>query len=133
MPRTPGELIAYNTLTGSKERLRTLRPGRINLFVCGPTVYDYPHLGHAKTYTQFDLIVRYLRHKGYEVFYLQNITDIDDKIIQRAIERGVEWNELAREFESIYIDDMTALGNTSVNHYARAVKSEGLSYGREIA
>jgi cysteinyl-tRNA synthetase len=114
------ELVVYNTLTGSKERLRTLRPGRINLFVCGPTVYDYPHLGHAKTYTQFDLIVRYLRHKGYEVFYLQNVTDVDDKIIRRAGERGVEWNELAREFETIYIDDMTALGNTSVNQYARA-------------
>jgi cysteinyl-tRNA synthetase len=120
MSRMPGELIVYNTLTGSKERLRTLRPGKINLFVCGPTVYDYPHLGHAKTYTQFDFIVRYLRHKGYDVFYLQNVTDIDDKIIRRAGERGVGWNELARAFESIYIEDMTALGNASVSQYARA-------------
>ena len=115
-----GELSVYNTLTGVKERLRTLRPGKIDLFVCGPTVYDYPHLGHAKTYTQFDFIVRYLRHKGYEVFYLQNITDIDDKIIRRAGERGVGWDELAREFESIYLEDMAALGNTSVSRYARA-------------
>jgi cysteinyl-tRNA synthetase len=120
MPRTPGELTVYNTLTGSKESLRTLRPGKVNLFVCGPTVYDYPHLGHAKTYTQFDLIVRYLRHKGYDVFYLQNVTDIDDKIIRRAGERGVGWDELAREFESIYMEDMAALGNTAVSRYARA-------------
>ena len=120
MSRVTGEIIAYNTLTGSKERLKTLSPGKVNIFVCGPTVYDYPHLGHAKTYTQFDFIVRYLRHKGYEVFYLQNVTDVDDKIIRRANERGVGWDELAREFESIYMEDMAALGNTSVSHYARA-------------
>jgi len=120
MPTMPGELLVYNTLTGTKEALNTLRAGNINLFVCGPTVYDYPHLGHAKTYTQFDLIVRYLRRKGYEVFYLQNITDIDDKIIQRAGERGVRWDELAREFEAVYLEDMESLGNTSVSAYARA-------------
>ena len=115
-----GEIRVYNTLTSKKESLETLQSGKINFFVCGPTVYDYPHLGHAKTYTQFDFMVRYLRWKGYDVFYLQNITDIDDKIIQRASERGCNWDELAREFEAIYIEDMAALGNTSVTKYARA-------------
>ncbi|PIX67883.1 cysteine--tRNA ligase [Candidatus Shapirobacteria bacterium CG_4_8_14_3_um_filter_35_11] len=92
----------------------------VNLFVCGPTVYDYPHLGHAKTYIQFDFVVRYLRWRGYDVTYLQNITDIDDKIINRANENGFKWNELSRKFEEIYIEDMKSLGNTSVNKYARA-------------
>ena len=114
------ELNVFNTLTGKKERFQPLQESKINFFVCGPTVYDYPHLGHAKTYTQFDFIVRYLRSLGYDVFYLQNITDIDDKIIQRSRERGQEWDQLAREFEAIYIEDMTALGNTSVTRYARA-------------
>lgn len=114
------ELNIFNTLTGRKECFQPLQSGKVNLFVCGPTVYDYPHLGHAKTYTQFDFIVRYLRSLGHDVFYLQNITDIDDKIILRARERGQEWDQLAREFEAIYIDDMAALGNTSVTRYARA-------------
>lgn len=114
------ELNVFNTLSGKKERFQPLQEGKINFFVCGPTVYDHPHLGHAKTYTQFDFIVRYLRSLGYDVFYLQNITDIDDKIIQRSRERGQEWDQLAREFEAIYIEDMTALGNTSVTRYARA-------------
>jgi len=110
----------YNTLTKSIEDLIPRVENKINLFVCGPTVYDFPHLGHAKTYTQFDFIARYLRWRGYEVFYLQNITDIDDKIIQRASERGISWEELAREFEKIFIEDMKSLHNTSVDHFARA-------------
>jgi cysteinyl-tRNA synthetase len=116
----PREIKIYNTLTNKKESLQPLRDDKINFFVCGPTVYDYPHLGHAKTYTQFDFIVRYLRHKGYNVSYLQNITDVDDKIIQRANERGINWEQLARQFETVYTEDMTALGNTSVTRYARA-------------
>ncbi|PJA39124.1 cysteine--tRNA ligase, partial [candidate division WWE3 bacterium CG_4_9_14_3_um_filter_41_6] len=70
----------FNTLTKQKEEFVPIDENKVNLFVCGPTVYDYPHLGHAKTYTQFDFIAKYLRYKGYDVFYLQNITDLDDKI-----------------------------------------------------
>src|SRR3989344_5093897 len=77
-------LKVYSTLSRKKEIFKPIKKDKVNLFVCGPTVYDYAHLGHAKTYTQFDMIVKYLRHKGYKVFYLQNITDIDDKIIKRA-------------------------------------------------
>jgi len=117
-----GEIKIYNTLTKTKQDLHPLSDNRINFFVCGPTVYDYPHLGHAKTYTQFDFIVRYLRFKGYDVFYLQNITDVDDKIIQRAQQRGVSWDHLAREFEAIYLEDMKALDNVSVTQYARATE-----------
>jgi cysteinyl-tRNA synthetase len=110
----------HSTLGQSRQSFIPIRDNFVRVFVCGPTVYDYPHLGHAKTYTQFDFIVRTLRWLGYDVFYLQNITDIDDKIIARAAKRGISWKALADEFEQIYLDDMRALHNTAVNKYARA-------------
>ena len=78
------------------------------------------HLGHAKTYVQFDVIVKYLRSKGLKVFYLQNITDIDDKIIKRAEEEKTDWKTVARKFEKAYLEDMKRMGVDSVNKYARA-------------
>jgi cysteinyl-tRNA synthetase len=113
-------IVVWNTLNRRKEPLQPLQPPRLQLFVCGPTVYDAAHLGHAKTYTQFDLIARYLRWRGHEVTYLQNITDIDDKIIARAAERGISTDELAREQEALFLADMEALGNDSVDEFARA-------------
>jgi cysteinyl-tRNA synthetase len=113
-------LKVYNTLSRKKEIFKPIDKNRVNMFVCGPTVYDYSHLGHAKTYVQFDIIVRYLRYRGFVVFYLQNITDIDDKIIQRAKELKVTPKELAQQFENEYYKDMNALGITSVDKYARA-------------
>ncbi len=110
----------YNTLTRGKEIFTPINNNKVNFFVCGPTVYDYPHLGHGKTYTQFDVLVRALRYLRYEVFYLQNITDIDDKIINRAKEKNISSKELSEKFEKIYLEDMASLGNTSVNKYARA-------------
>lgn len=112
----------YNTMTRSKEALKPLKGNRVKLFVCGPTVYDYSHIGHARTYISFDVIVRYLKHQGCSVFYLQNITDIDDKIINRAAETGEDPLDLAREFEAKYLEDMETLGVTSVNLYARATE-----------
>jgi cysteinyl-tRNA synthetase len=95
--------------------------GQVGLFVCGPTVYDLPHLGHAKTFTQFDFIVRLLRARGFAVTYVQNITDVDDNIIRRARELGIiDASELARRYERAYLDDMRALRNDSVDVYARA-------------
>ncbi len=110
----------FNTLTRKKELLKPLNGNNINLFVCGPTVYDFSHIGHAKTYVQFDVIVRYLRYKGFEVFYLQNITDIDDKIIKRGNEQGKNPMTIARKFEKEYLSDMKELGITSIDKYARA-------------
>ena len=98
----------------------TIHPDRVALFVCGPTVYDYSHLGHARTYVVFDVLVKYLRWTGKEVFYLQNITDVDDKIINRAKEEGVSQTELARKFETEYLRDMQSLGIDAVSYYARA-------------
>ena len=113
-------VVLYNTLTRRKEPLEPIEPPRVRLFVCGPTVYDLSHLGHAKTYTQFDLVARHLRLRGYDVFYVQNVTDIDDRIIDRANERGVDANEMASEFTGYYLEDMAALGNTSVDEHAAA-------------
>jgi cysteinyl-tRNA synthetase len=114
-------LQLYNTRTRAKQTFVPADPsGQVGLFVCGPTVYDLPHLGHAKTYTQFDFLVRLLRARGFAVTYVQNITDVDDKIIRRARELGIHPSELARRYERAYLDDMWALRNDSVDVYARA-------------
>jgi len=113
-------LIVYNTLSGKKEVFVPLEKQKINFFVCGPTVYDYMHIGHAKTYIQFDVIVKYLKYAGYDVFYLQNITNIDDKIIKRSKEENIAPLELAERFEKYYHQDEKKLGITAVNKYARA-------------
>jgi len=115
-------LKVYNTLTQKKESFRPRKGRKVNLFVCGPTVYDYSHIGHARTYIIFDVIVRYLKEKGYDVFYLQNITDIDDKIINRAAERKTTPQKLARNFEKEYLKDMKSLKVDSVDKYARATE-----------
>jgi cysteinyl-tRNA synthetase len=112
----------YNTMTRKKEELKPMNKNRIKMFVCGPTVYDESHIGHGRTYIAFDVIARYLKYKGYSVFYLENITDIDDKIIKRASELGVEPLELAKKYESLYFKDMELLGVTNVNYYARAME-----------
>jgi cysteinyl-tRNA synthetase len=114
------DIFLTNTLSRKKEKFEPIGDKKVNLFVCGPTVYDYPHIGNAKTYTQFDFIVRYLRYVGFDVFYLQNITDIDDKVLNRAKELNVPWKELTKKYEKIYVSDMKKLGNTSVSKYARA-------------
>lgn len=102
------------------EEFRPIDGKKVKMFVCGPTVYDFTHIGNAKTYTQFDFIARYLRFRGYEVFYLQNITDIDDKIIKRAQEQKVSWKAVAEEFEKKYLEDMAGFHNTSISKYAKA-------------
>ncbi|HEX3013357.1 MAG TPA: cysteine--tRNA ligase [Methanobacterium sp.] len=112
----------YNTMTRKKEELKPINENRIKMFVCGPTVYDKSHIGHGRTYIAFDVIARYLKYKGYSVFYLQNITDIDDKIIKRADELGVEPLNLAKKFEELYFQDMELLSVTNVNYYARAME-----------
>jgi cysteinyl-tRNA synthetase len=87
-------LQMYNTLTRQKETFTPIQPGKVGMYVCGITVYDLCHMGHARTYLSFDLMVRYLRHIGFEVNYVRNITDVDDKIIQRANENGESFNQL---------------------------------------
>nr|MBI4157055.1 cysteine--tRNA ligase [Candidatus Woesearchaeota archaeon] len=110
----------YNTLTRKKELLKPRKGNKVDMFICGPTVYNYSHLGHAKTYLQFDIIVKYLRYRKYKVFYLQNITDIDDKIIKKALDENINTEKIARKYETEYYKDMKVLGINSVNKYARA-------------
>jgi cysteinyl-tRNA synthetase len=112
----------YNTMTRKKEIFEPRNENRVKLFVCGPTVYDNSHIGHARTYISFDVIARYLKYRGFSVFYMQNITDVDDKILKRAEETGRDPLELAREFELKYLEDMKTLGVENVNFYARATE-----------
>ena len=108
-------LNLYDSATRSVrpfEPLEPLEPPRLRLFVCGPTVYARAHLGHAKTYTQFDLVVRLLRHRGHVVTYAQNITDVDDKIIERAGREGVRPQVLAHRYELAYLKDMSDVATT---------------------
>lgn len=100
----------YNTLTRKKEELRPLEEGHVKLYVCGITSYDYCHIGHARSALIFDMVVRYLRYRGYRVTFVRNFTDIDDKIISRAIEQGVDARELAQRFIDEFYTDMDQLG-----------------------
>ena len=100
----------YNTLTRQKEEFRPIVEGKVGMYVCGMTVYDLCHLGHARVLTAFDVIARYLRHKGYDVNYVRNITDIDDKIISRANENGEAFDVLTERFINEMHVDAKALG-----------------------
>ena len=112
----------YNTMTRRKEIFKPIEGNKIKMFVCGPTVYNHSHIGHARTYISFDVIARYLKYSGFTVFYLQNITDLDDKILKRAHELGSSPLELARRYEEKYLQDMKVLGVENVNLYARATE-----------
>lgn len=103
-------LEIYNTLTRQKERFTPIDPPRVRLYVCGMTVYDYCHLGHARVLVAFDTVVRYLRFLGYVVTYVRNITDIDDKIIRRARENGESIQALTQRFIDAMHEDERALG-----------------------
>lgn len=103
-------LRLYNTLSGGKEEFVPLRPGHVGMYVCGVTVYDYCHVGHARANIVFDVIYRYLRFAGFDVTYVRNYTDVDDKIITRANERGIDSTLLAEEFIRAFDEDMAALG-----------------------
>lgn len=117
-------MYIYNTLSQKKEDLDQILNGKkaIRMFVCGPTVYDYVQLGNARTFASFDIIARYLRSIGYKLFYLQNITDIDDKIIRRAQEQKIKPEHLAAKYAATYLTDMRQLGVRSISRYAPATK-----------
>jgi cysteinyl-tRNA synthetase len=103
-------LRIHNSLTGKKEAFVPMEPGRVRMYVCGMTIYDYCHLGHARVMVVFDVVVRYLRSRGYDVTYVRNITDIDDKIIKRAAENGESITDLTTRFTRIMHEDSEALG-----------------------
>jgi cysteinyl-tRNA synthetase len=113
-------LEIYNTLSRRKEPFRPIEPGRARMYVCGMTVYDYCHLGHARVMVVFDMVQRWLRASGYALTYVRNITDIDDKIIRRAVENGETIGELTDRFIRFMDEDAAALGVQKPDHEPRA-------------
>lgn len=110
-------LKIYNVLSRQKETFRPIEEGRVSMYVCGPTVYDFPHIGHAKTYVGFDVVVRYLRYLGYDVLYVQNITDVghlldsgEDRILRKARQANSRPMAIVEKYAKIYFDNMDALG-----------------------
>lgn len=102
-------LKIYNTLTRQKEEFKPIVEGQIGMYVCGVTIYDYCHIGHGRTFVAFDTVVRYLRHRGYNVKFVRNITDVDDKIIKRAAENGESCDQLTQRFTKAMHNDFAAL------------------------
>jgi cysteinyl-tRNA synthetase len=100
----------YNTLTGKKEEFVPVTPGRLTMYACGVTVYDFSHIGHARGAVAFDVIQRYFRRRGFQVTYVRNFTDVDDKIINRAKQEGITAAEVARKYIDAYQEDMKRLG-----------------------
>ena len=112
----------YNTLTRDKQEFVPLTPGKASMYVCGMTVYDYCHIGHARVMVVFDMAQRWLRASGYEVTYVRNITDIDDKIIKRAVENGETISQLTNRFIGFMDEDAAALGVQKPDHEPRATQ-----------
>jgi len=104
-------IVLHDTLSGQKRELVPVEPGKIRFYACGPTVYDFSHVGHARSYVVWDVVVRHLRARGYAVKYVRNFTDVDDKIIKRAGESGEDPVAMAARFARAYDEDMDALGN----------------------
>ena len=115
----------YNTQTRRKEEFKPIEPGKVRIYCCGPTVYNYFHIGNARPFIVFDTLRRYLEHKGYEVKYVQNFTDIDDKMIRRANEEGITVKELGDRFIAEYFKDAQALGIRPATVHPRATEHIG--------
>jgi len=116
-------LRVYNTLTREKEPFQTVQPGKVGMYLCGPTVYKPAHIGHMVGPVIFDTVKRYLTYVGYEVTYVVNITDVDDKLINRAGEENTSVEELARQMTQDYLDNLEALGVTTVDHFPHATEN----------
>jgi cysteinyl-tRNA synthetase len=112
----------HNSLSGQKEELKPITPGQLRMYVCGLTVYDFVHVGHARMLLVFDVISRYLRHRGYQLTYVRNITDIDDKIIQRAAANKEPIGALTERFIAAMQEDCAQLAILPPDHEPRATQ-----------
>ncbi|MGH8273515.1 MAG: cysteine--tRNA ligase [Gammaproteobacteria bacterium] len=117
------DLHIHNSLTRRKERFEPITPGKVGIYVCGVTVYDDAHLGHARMLVVFDMVVRYLRARDFQVTYVRNITDVDDKIIRRARENGVDWQALVEHYVARVGEDERALGLLRPDFEPRATRN----------
>jgi len=113
----------YNTLTRQKEPLVPREAGKISIYACGPTPYDYPHLGNARSAVAFDIVRRYLEYSGFNVTYVNNITDVEDKIIKRSNEQGIAWQALVDRFITIFFEEMDSLNVKRASVYPRATEN----------
>ncbi len=112
----------YNTLTKKKEEFVPVNPPNVGIYVCGPTVYDYFHIGNARSFVMADIIQRYLRYKGYKVKFVMNLTDVDDKIIKKANEEGVDAKEIAERFSEAFFEDIEKLKVRRADVYPKATE-----------
>ena len=113
----------YNTLKREKEEFVPIEPGKVKMYSCGPTVYNYFHIGNARPFIIFDTMRRYLEYSGYEVDFVQNFTDIDDKMIKNANEQGITVKELAERYIGEYFKDAEALGIKKATVHPRATEN----------
>ena len=113
----------YNTLTRQKEEFVPITPGEVKMYSCGPTVYNYFHVGNARPFIIFDLLRRYFEYRGYKVEFVQNFTDIDDKVINKANEEGVDFNTIAERYIKEYFVDAQGLGVKKATVHPRATET----------
>jgi cysteinyl-tRNA synthetase len=110
----------HNTLTGKIEEFKPINDGEVTMYVCGPTVYNYFHIGNARIFVVFDVIRKYLQYRGYKVTFVQNITDIEDKIINKAKQEGVTWQEIVAQYTDAYFQDTARMGVSRADFSPRA-------------
>lgn len=113
----------YNTLTKTKETFQTVEPGKVGMYLCGPTVYAEAHIGHMVGPVIFDTIKRYLQYSGYEVTWVVNITDVDDKLINKSREKGISMFQLATQMTADYLANLQSLGVDQIDHMPRATEN----------
>src|SRR5690625_4071631 len=116
-------ITIYNTLTKEKETFKPLVEKEVKMYVCGPTVYNYIHVGNARPAIVFDTVRRYFEYRGYDVKYVLNFTDVDDKIIHAANEAGENVNDLANRFIDAYLEDVKALGVKEATYHPRVTET----------
>ena len=112
----------FNTMSMQKEEFVPIEPGKVRMYACGPTVYNYIHVGNARPIIMFDVLRRYLEYRGYEVTFVQNFTDVDDKIIKRANEEGITSEEVAKKYIAEYFTDAHALGVREATVHPKATE-----------
>jgi len=115
-------MLVYNTLTNKKEEFKPINPPNVTMYVCGPTIYDYFHIGNGRTFVMSDIIRRYLIYKGYNVKFVMNLTDIDDKIIRKANEESISTNELTSRYEAAFMQDIKKFKMKAADFYPKATK-----------
>ena len=113
----------YNTLSGKKEEFVPLEEGKVSMYVCGPTVYNLIHIGNARPMIVFDTVRRYMEHRGYEVNYVSNFTDVDDKIIKKANEEGTDYKTVSERYIAEYKIDAAGLGVREATIHPKATET----------